>query len=96
MSTQWPRAQTQTPPMDGFTLRKTGDAPARIRIILYLNHQPSQYKLHPDLGESSSRSSFSFELTPNSQPALHEGGITNKRNPRSMELRQDQRSAGQS
>jgi len=46
---EWPRAQTQTPPMDGFTLRKTGDAPARIRILLYLNHQPSQYKLHPDL-----------------------------------------------
>ena len=48
--------------MDGFTLRKTGDAPARIRIILYLNHQPSQYKLHPDLGGSHRWPSLLLEL----------------------------------
>ena len=48
--------------MDGFTLRKTGDAPARIRIILYLNHQPSQYKLHPDLGESHPWPPFLLKL----------------------------------
>ena len=82
--------------MDGFTLRKTGDAPARIRIILYLNHQPSQYKLHPDLGESRGSRPLSSELTPGSQSALPEGGVTNKRDPRFMELRQNQRFAGQS
>ena len=81
--------------MDGFTLRKTGDAPARIRIILYLNHQPSQYKLHPDLGKPHSGPSFSLGLTASSQSALPEGGITNKRDPGFMELHQNQRFAGQ-
>lgn len=81
--------------MDGFTLRKTGDAPARTRIILYLNHQPSQYKLHPDLGKSIFRLLPRLELIQSSQSTLPEGGFTNKRGARLVELHQDQRFAGQ-
>jgi SWI/SNF-related matrix-associated actin-dependent regulator of chromatin subfamily D len=75
--------------MDGFTLRKTGDAPARIRMILYLNHQPSQYKLHPDLGGLNTLQLLSLELTSSSGPALLERGLTNKCDQRFVELHQD-------
>jgi len=52
-SAKRPGAQAQTPPIN-VQLRKTGDAPPRIRIYpLPFNYQPSWYKLHPDLGESS-------------------------------------------
>ena len=36
--------------MDGFTVRRTGDKPTKIRVVLYLEHFPEQYKLAPELG----------------------------------------------
>ena len=36
--------------MDGFTIRRKGDATTKMRIMLYLEQQPEQYKLHADLG----------------------------------------------
>ena len=36
--------------MDGFTIRRTGDLPTKIRIILYLENFPEQYKVLPELG----------------------------------------------
>jgi len=94
-STKWPRAQSQTPPMN-IPLRKTGDVPARIRIILYLSTtNPPSINLTPT--SVSPRPSFSVEPTPNSQPALPEGGIMNERDTHVMELcRQNQPSAGKS
>ncbi|KAE9399403.1 SWI/SNF complex protein [Gymnopus androsaceus JB14] len=46
----WPRATGhQNPPLDGFTIRRTGDAPTSVRIVMYLDHYPEQYRLSPDL-----------------------------------------------
>lgn len=48
---QWPRAPGHhNPAMDGFTIRRTGDVPTKMRIILYLDHFPEQFKVHPELG----------------------------------------------
>ncbi|PPQ81123.1 hypothetical protein CVT26_011233 [Gymnopilus dilepis] len=48
---EWPRAPGHhNPAMDGFTIRRTGDAPTKIRIIMYLENFPEQYKVHPELG----------------------------------------------
>ncbi|KAL9710743.1 SWI/SNF and RSC complex subunit Ssr3 [Leucoagaricus gongylophorus] len=47
---EWPRAPGQhNPSLDGFAVRRTGDAPTKLRIIMFLDHFPEQYKLSPDL-----------------------------------------------
>jgi len=48
---EWPRPSVAAPALDGFTLRRTGDTPTNIRISIQLAHQPTQYKLHPQLGD---------------------------------------------
>lgn len=40
------------PALDGFTVRRKGDGNTKIRIVLHLEQQPEQYKVHPDLGMS--------------------------------------------
>jgi len=48
---EWPRAPGHhNPVLDGFTIRRTGDAPTKIRMVMYLNHYPEQFKLSPELG----------------------------------------------
>ncbi|KAI0798153.1 SWI/SNF complex 60 kDa subunit [Abortiporus biennis] len=42
-----PQAQA---PLDGFTVRRRGDATTKIRIIIHLNQYPEHYKVHPELG----------------------------------------------
>ncbi|KAJ3574032.1 hypothetical protein NP233_g2039 [Leucocoprinus birnbaumii] len=47
---EWPRAPGQhNPSLDGFTVRRTGDAPTKLRVIMFLDHFPEQYKLSPEL-----------------------------------------------
>jgi len=47
---EWPRAPGHhNPALDGFTIRRTGDLPTKIRIILYLENFPEQYKVLPEL-----------------------------------------------
>ncbi|KAH7882708.1 hypothetical protein F5I97DRAFT_1939301 [Phlebopus sp. FC_14] len=48
---EWPRPQGVQPPLDGFTVRRTGDQPTRIRIIMYLEQTPEQYKVGPELAD---------------------------------------------
>lgn len=48
---EWPRAPgAHNPAMDGFTIRRTGDQPTKIRVVMYLEHFPEQYKVVPELG----------------------------------------------
>ncbi|KAF8622625.1 hypothetical protein AX15_006878 [Amanita polypyramis BW_CC] len=48
---EWPRTPgSHNPVLDGFTVRRTGDAPTRIRVIIHLEHSPEQYKILPELG----------------------------------------------
>ncbi|KIK18232.1 hypothetical protein PISMIDRAFT_632311 [Pisolithus microcarpus 441] len=47
---EWPRAQGVQPALDGFTIRRTGDQPTRIRVIIHLEQNPEQYKINPELG----------------------------------------------
>ncbi|KAF8882811.1 SWI/SNF complex protein [Infundibulicybe gibba] len=48
---EWPRAPGhQNPALDGFTIRRTGDALTKIRVVMYLEHFPEQYKVQPELG----------------------------------------------
>ncbi|OSX56971.1 hypothetical protein POSPLADRAFT_1186264 [Postia placenta MAD-698-R-SB12] len=44
------RGSPNQPQLDGFTIRRKGDTPTKIRVLLYLDQQPEQYKIHPDLG----------------------------------------------
>jgi len=46
---EWPRAQPAIPPLDGFTIRRTGDQPTKIRVVMHLEHFPEQYKVQPEL-----------------------------------------------
>ncbi|KAG6850381.1 hypothetical protein H0H93_013936 [Arthromyces matolae] len=47
---EWPQAPGHSnPALDGFTVRRTGDAPTKLRVILYLEHYPEQYKVVGDL-----------------------------------------------
>ncbi|CAA7262676.1 unnamed protein product [Cyclocybe aegerita] len=47
---EWPRAPGHhNPALDGFTIRRTGDTPTKIRIVMYLEHFPEQYKVLPEL-----------------------------------------------
>ncbi|KAJ6518597.1 SWI/SNF complex 60 kDa subunit [Mycena sanguinolenta] len=48
---EWPRATAQhNPPLDGFTIRRKGDAPTKVRLIMYLEHYPEQFRVIPELG----------------------------------------------
>ncbi|PIL26284.1 hypothetical protein GSI_12040 [Ganoderma sinense ZZ0214-1] len=46
---EWIRGANQ-PQLDGFTIRRKGDAPVKIRIVIHLEQQPEQYKVQPELG----------------------------------------------
>ncbi|KII90186.1 hypothetical protein PLICRDRAFT_138717 [Plicaturopsis crispa FD-325 SS-3] len=46
---EWPRPGNH-PPLDGFTIRRTGDQPTKIRVVMYVDHFPEQYKVNPELG----------------------------------------------
>ncbi|KAF9007018.1 hypothetical protein BDQ17DRAFT_1389154 [Cyathus striatus] len=47
---EWPRtAGPHNPPLDGFTIRRTGDVPTKVRVVMYLEHFPEQYKVLPEL-----------------------------------------------
>ncbi|KAI0312225.1 SWI/SNF complex subunit [Amylostereum chailletii] len=46
---EWHRGAAQSN-LDGFTVRRTGDAPTKVRVVLHLSQQPEHYKVHPDLG----------------------------------------------
>ena len=41
------------PALDGFTIRRKGDAPTKVHTVIYLDQQPEQFKLHADLGAFS-------------------------------------------
>ncbi|KAG6865588.1 hypothetical protein C0991_001137 [Blastosporella zonata] len=48
---EWPRAPGHhNPALDGFTVRRTGDAPTKLRVVMYLDHFPEQYKIVGELG----------------------------------------------
>ena len=51
---QWRRPQAVPPnaptPLDGFTVRRTGDTPTKVRIMIYLEHYPDNFKVQPALG----------------------------------------------
>ncbi|KAH8822733.1 SWI/SNF complex protein [Flagelloscypha sp. PMI_526] len=49
---EWPRISgpsASNPALDGFTVRRTGDQPTKIRVVLYLEHYPEQFKVHHEL-----------------------------------------------
>ncbi|KAF4568445.1 SWI/SNF complex component snf12 [Pleurotus pulmonarius] len=47
---EWPRSSShQNPVLDGFTIRRTGDVLTKIRLILFLDHMPEQFKVAPEL-----------------------------------------------
>ncbi|TFK37555.1 hypothetical protein BDQ12DRAFT_666840 [Crucibulum laeve] len=47
---EWPRATgNHNPVLDGFTIRRTGDAPTKVRVLMYLEHFPEQYKVVAEL-----------------------------------------------
>ncbi|KAH6904427.1 SWI/SNF complex 60 kDa subunit [Coprinopsis sp. MPI-PUGE-AT-0042] len=47
---EWPRLHnSQNPVLDGFTIKRTGDAPVKIRVLIHLDHYPEQFKLTPEL-----------------------------------------------
>ena len=39
------------PALDGFTIRRTGDTPTKVRLILHLQQYPEQFRVLPELGE---------------------------------------------
>ncbi|KAJ7126563.1 SWI/SNF complex protein [Mycena crocata] len=48
---EWPRTTgPHNPPLDGFTIRRKGDAPTKVRLIMYLEHYPEQFRVIPELG----------------------------------------------
>ncbi|KAJ6457179.1 SWI/SNF complex 60 kDa subunit [Mycena vitilis] len=48
---EWPRATGQhNPPLDGFTIRRKGDAPTKVRLLMFLEHYPEQFRVIPELG----------------------------------------------
>ncbi|PAV15930.1 SWI SNF complex 60 kDa subunit [Pyrrhoderma noxium] len=53
-SVEWKRPQAvpqaAPPAIDGFTVRRTGDLPTKVRVAIFLDHYPDQFKVHPDLG----------------------------------------------
>lgn len=48
---EWPQAPGHhNPALDGFSVRRTGDAPTNLRVVMYLEHFPEQFKVVGDLG----------------------------------------------
>jgi len=48
---EWPRAPGHhNPALDGFTIKRTGDQPTKLRVVTYLEHFPEQYKILAELG----------------------------------------------
>lgn len=48
---EWVRNPTQTvPSLDGFAVRRRGDVPLKIRVVIHLEQQPEVYRVHPELG----------------------------------------------
>ncbi|KAF9528814.1 SWI/SNF complex 60 kDa subunit [Crepidotus variabilis] len=48
---EWPQAPGHNNPvLDGFTVRRTGDTPTKIRVVMHLEHFPEQYRVLPELG----------------------------------------------
>ena len=47
---QWVRSATNQQALDGFTIRRRGDSVTRVRVLLYLDQYPEQFKIHPELG----------------------------------------------
>ena len=78
------------PALDGFTIRRKGDAVTKVRVVMYLEQQPEQYKVHPDLGALGTtythRISYSRGPLHNSQRPRHHGGVTDGRDPGAVEL----------
>ncbi|TFK47128.1 SWI/SNF complex protein [Heliocybe sulcata] len=48
---EWIRAPNQDP-LDGFTVRRTGDKPVKIRLLMHIEHQPEQFKVRPELANA--------------------------------------------
>jgi len=38
------------PLLDGFTIRRTGDTPTKVRLVLHLQQYPEQFRVLPELG----------------------------------------------
>jgi hypothetical protein len=49
---QWQQNPSH-PTLDGFTIRRTGDTPTKVRVILQLQQYPEQFRVLPELGEIS-------------------------------------------
>lgn len=47
---KWLRSAANQQQLDGFTVRRRGDVPTNIRVLLYLDQHPEQFKIHPQLG----------------------------------------------
>ncbi|EIW74788.1 SWI/SNF complex 60 kDa subunit [Coniophora puteana RWD-64-598 SS2] len=47
---EWPSQPNTQPPLDGFTIRRTGDVPTKCRVLMYLAQYPEQFKIAPELG----------------------------------------------
>lgn len=48
-SSQWHQSPSN-PILDGFTIRRTGDTPTKVRLILHLQQYPEQFRVLPELG----------------------------------------------
>jgi hypothetical protein len=49
---QWQQNPSH-PTLDCFTIRRTGDTPTKVRVILQLQQSPEQFRVLPELGEIS-------------------------------------------
>ncbi len=58
---KWIRSPNQ-PAQDGFTIRRKGDTPTKVRIVMHLEQQPEQYKVHPELGVCLATKSIAQEF----------------------------------
>ena len=59
---QWHQSPSN-PILDGFTIRRTGDTPTKVRLILHLQQYPEQFQVLPELGEICMRTRASGCLT---------------------------------
>jgi len=46
---EWHQSSSPTA-LDGFTIRRTGDSPTKVRLILHLQQYPEQFRVLPELG----------------------------------------------
>ncbi|KAI0826100.1 SWI/SNF complex 60 kDa subunit [Irpex lacteus] len=47
---EWIRSAQNFAPLDGFAVRRRGDSPTRIRVVIHLEQHPEHFKIHPELG----------------------------------------------